>query len=192
MSKGSGGQHSRSSRPLAEQIGICWKFLYTRSGGCFPRSRCDNLNRLVSLGIRGKELRFRFGKHCCGCSSTRARYLLLVTLHGWFHSGLLYYTGLFKALENVCKLVDSPDFVLLCVTPVSAVHTQPFSVASLLLQWVFFPFSTQTSSCKHTTGGYSLPQIAMVFFYPGKTLAWKALGKRSVSARHVTSHSEVS
>lgn len=42
-----------------------------------------------------------------------------------------------------------------------------------------FPFSTQTPSCKHTTGGYSLPQSIFI----------QAQG-RALSACAVTSHSQ--
>lgn len=162
-----------------QEIGIWWKFLYTRSGGCFPscfpRSRRGNLKLSASfLRNIGKELWFRFGKHRCGCFPVRENYLLIAR-YCWFHSGL-HYTGFFKAPENVFKFVDYFTHQNLWCSVL--LQPQLYTLLTIFCSFtvtlvLFFLFSTQTSSCKHTTGRYSLPQIAIVSFIqvrlqPGK------------------------
>lgn len=70
----------------------------------------------------------------------RENYLLLIALYCWLHSGLLYYTGFFKAPENARKVVDYFTHQTLCcyVLLQSQLYTLLTIFCSFTVTLVFF------------------------------------------------------
>lgn len=128
------------------------------------------LKALLSLGIHGKELRFRFGKRCCGCSSVSENCLLCVT--PGFAQVFFIKSDLFKAPENVHKLTDYfTHQTLHCYV---LFQPQLYTLLTIFCSFPvtlgsFFPLLHSNLTLSHCK--MFLLQTGVVLFYPGRTLA---------------------